>query len=382
MTDHLGQVNNVAMAWSPDPQTGVLVRQVAAHPSLNHHPYFYIPAYDDAMRWLFFVSHRTGRPQAFAQHRPDGEVLQLTHRADLNEWSIHPSHDGRFVYYTAGTNACRVDLETRREELLADFSSAPMMAQGTVADAMGTTTLSHDDRWWAITIRQNSGSRLCVLDTATGAMEYILEAASVFHPEFHPNDASLLRYSGPHDARIWVVRRDGSDNRLVYQRNAARKEWVVHETWIPGRRELLAVDWPYGLFRVSIDDGLRTEVSGLNAWHPVTDRAGRRIVTDTRNPDRGICLLELDTVGDTHHVVCLSQASSLGEHWNANYCPYDDGPIQVYAPQHTHPHPSFSPDGRFVVFTTDRSGWSEVMEVDLQSCLGLDRHANRSAAAK
>ena len=32
----------------------------------------------------------------------------------------------------------------------------------------------------------------------------------------------------------------------------------------------------------------------------------------------------------------------------------------MYAPQHTHPHPAFSPDGRQVVFTSDRGGFAQV----------------------
>jgi oligogalacturonide lyase len=35
----------------------------------------------------------------------------------------------------------------------------------------------------------------------------------------------------------------------------------------------------------------------------------------------------------------------------------------VYAPQHTHPHPSFSADGTRVVFTSDRTGVAQVYEV-------------------
>jgi len=52
----------------------------------------------------------------------------------------------------------------------------------------------------------------------------------------------------------------------------------------------------------------------------------------------------------------------------ADHCPYDDddykqGKWKVYAPQHTHPHPSFSPDGRRVVFTSDATGHSQIYEV-------------------
>jgi oligogalacturonide lyase len=341
------------------------VRRVLPEAALQHHPFFYVPAYDDAMRWLFFVSHASGRPQIFAEHRPDREIVQLTRRNDLNEWSLHPSHDGRYVYFTAGSSACRINLATLQEEILAEFGDAPMVASGTVGDAMGTTTLSRDDRWWAIPVREQSGSRLYLVDTHSCNVECILEAPIIFHPQFHCEDSSLLRYCGRYDTRIWVVNRDGSDNRLVYQRDARRKEWVVHETWIPGRREILAVDWPHGLFRVAIDSGERSDISGLNVWHPVTDRTGRRIVTDTRNPDRGICLLDMQGASDAYEVVCQPAASNCGDHWDTDHCPYDDGPMNVYAPQHTHPHPTFSPDGKYVVFTTDASGQAAVMEAEL-----------------
>jgi Tol biopolymer transport system component len=39
--------------------------------------------------------------------------------------------------------------------------------------------------------------------------------------------------------------------------------------------------------------------------------------------------------------------------------------VTVYAPQHTHPHPSFSPDGSRVVFTSDRTGLAQVYEADV-----------------
>ena len=51
-----------------------------------------------------------------------------------------------------------------------------------------------------------------------------------------------------------------------------------------------------------------------------------------------------------------------------DHCPYDDddfkqGKWTVYAPQHT--HPSFSPDGRYVVYTSNRTGHAQVYEVEV-----------------
>jgi oligogalacturonide lyase len=347
----------------------VRTRDVTPSSSLHHHPYFYVPAYDDAMRWLFFVSHESGTPQACAEVRADRRTIQLTHRSDLNEWSVHPSHDGRYVYYSAGSNLCRVSMETLKEEVLADFSGHSMRAAGMVAAGMGTLSVSRDDRWVALPVCADSGSRLYVINTDSGKTECIAEGESIFHPQFHPEDSFLIRYSGPHTARMWAVNRDGSDQRMYYQRDVSRKEWAVHESWIPGTHDVLATDWPHGLFRVSVDDGKRTEVAAFNAWHPLTDCAGRRIITDTLHPDRGLCLFNLDDPEAGFQVLCHSGATSRGDHWNCDHCPYDDGPVKVYAPQHTHPHPCFSPDGRYVVFTTDRSGNATVVEVDLEAGL-------------
>lgn len=49
---------------SVDPRTGATIRQVTAAPAIHHQPFFFIPAYDDAMRRLIFVSHRTGAPRS------------------------------------------------------------------------------------------------------------------------------------------------------------------------------------------------------------------------------------------------------------------------------------------------------------------------------
>ena len=59
---------------STDPRTGVRIRQVTSFPAIHHHPFYYLPAYDDAMRHLVFVSHRTGHPQVFLERREHAAV--------------------------------------------------------------------------------------------------------------------------------------------------------------------------------------------------------------------------------------------------------------------------------------------------------------------
>ena len=202
-----------------DPRTGIAIRQVTDLSAIHHHPFYYIPPYDGAGHRLFFISHRTGAPQLYYEDGAGGPLVQITDRPDLNEWSCHPSRDGKYAYYSAGSSGWRVDLEQLREERIASFGDAPIRQPGMVGASMGTTTLSSDDRWWCVYVKASNSFRLHIIDVQTGENSVILERDTIAHPQFHPDDPSLLRYAGPYDKRIWVINRDGSDNRLVYRRD-------------------------------------------------------------------------------------------------------------------------------------------------------------------
>jgi oligogalacturonide lyase len=193
----------------------------------------------------------------------------------------------------------------------------------------------------------------------------ILERDTIGHPEFHPADSMLIRYAGPYHQRMWVIHRDGTGNRLVYERDSSRKEWIVHETWLPGTRELVVANWPRGVIGVNVETAEVRHICSFNAWHPGVNRQGTQMCADTTFPDRGLLLFDPNNSSSDPALLCLSKSSNEGAHWNIDHCPYDDGPIQVYAPQHTHPHPSFSPDGRHIVFTSDRTGQAQVYEATL-----------------
>lgn len=377
-----------------DARTQASIRRITSAPAIHHHPFFMIPAYDDAMQWTVFASDRTGKPQIFAEVRESGKLLQLTDRPDVSDWSIHPSHDGKYVYFTAGSGGWRVHIPSGKEEQLVDFAelgdpanklpaspgvtvvsqggrspqtSVAMREKGMVGAAMGTTALSHDDRYWAVKFNVGKEANLAIVDTQTGKSQIILQRDTVAHLQFCPDDNNLLFYAGPLTDRVWVIHRDGSGDRRLYQR--APGEWITHETWIPGTRELAFVDWPNGVRAIHVDTGAERRVCSFNAWHPVCDRTGKRMVADTNFPDIGLQLFDArDGVGQPTPLA-YPEASSMGAHWAGPF-PYDKGPIEVYAPQHTHPHPSFSPDGRYILYTSDRTGHAQLYELDLHS-LGL-----------
>ena len=343
-----------------DRETGARVRQVTDFPCINHHPFYYLRAFDDPMSILAFASLRTGRPEIYAEWQDDGRIMQLTERNGINDYSFQASPDGRYVYYTTADAAYMTEVSSCREEEVARFADFAGSAT-----AAGTTTVSHDGLWWAVPVKLGAGSGMVIISTATGKAEIILEKDSIGHPEFHPDDSSLLRYAGHYTNRIWVVNRDGSEDRLAYERNAEEKEWIVHETWRPGSREILTTQWPHGIIGIDIDSGAVRKVCSFNAWHPSVNRQGTMMCADTTFPDRGLQLFDvLDGKGEPR-TLCLSDSSNEGAHWDTDHCPYDDGPTKVYAPQHTHPHPAFSPDGRCVAYTSDRTGWPQVYVVEI-----------------
>ena len=357
-----GSVYPAEARFFTDKATGARIRQVTDQPSIHHHPFFFVPAYDDAMARLVFVSHRSGRPEIFAEERSSGKLVQLTEREGIGEYSIYPSHDGRYVYLTAGTGAYRVHTETQKEEQLVDLGDIKLREAGMVADAMGTTALSFDDRYWALRFSSGGCANLAVIDTESGACDVILQRDTIAHLMFCPDDNNLLYYAGPLKDRVWVINRDGSGNRRLYQRGAG--EWITHEVWIPGTRELAFVDWPRGIRCINVDSGSERGVTSFNAWHAICNAQGSLMVADTNYPDIGLQLFDpRDGIGEPL-TLCHPKASNAGEHWGGPF-PYEDGPIKVYAPQHTHPHPSFSPDSRHVVFTSDCTGQAQTYEADI-----------------
>lgn len=351
-------------SWNVDAKTGVRIRKVTNAPAIHHHPFFFISAYDDRMEWLTFVSHRAGTPQIFVEERASGDLVQLTDRDDLGEWSVHPGPDGQYVYFTAGNAAWRVEIGTGEEEMLADFGPVNMREAGMVAAAMGTTTMSRDGRWWAVKFNQGDEACLAIVDTREMTWNIILRRDTIAHMVFSPDDDNLLFYAGPLTDRVWVIHRDGTGNRRLYERTPG--EWITHESWLPGTGELLLTTWPHGIRAINLGTGRQRTVTTFNAWHPIANRRGTLMVADTNFPDIGLQLFDPRNGKGDPETLCFPEASSMGAHW-AGLFPYNNGPISVYAPQHTHPHPSFSPDGSRIVFTSDCTGFAQVYEVEVPS---------------
>jgi oligogalacturonide lyase len=314
-----------------DRDTGATIWQMTGHPAVSHHLHFTNPSFTPNGRHLLFVSSRAGPPNLFAAELESGEIRQLTDIEDLDPFSAMPAKDSARVFYTAGEELCAVYLEEGDTEVVGSFPGA----------VLGACHLSADGTWVVTRVQRDGRSAITAVMTggATGSTSHtVLETEKeVGHVQFAPTADNVILYACDARPRIWTVRFDGTGDRCLYR--PGPDECIVHETWRGNGEEILFVRWPHALMAVSRDGGRVRTIAAFNAWHPASRRDGGLIVCDTTQPDLGLQLVDPGT--GERRTLCHPRASSQDAPW-------------------TQPCPSFSPDGRFVAYTSDATGHSQV----------------------
>src|SRR5580704_6011777 len=110
-----------------DRVTGTRVRQLTAHPSINHPSYFLQSSFTPNGEALIFTSYRTGSAQLFEiASYPDGEIRQLTDGPAIHPFSpaIHP--DGGRVFFVRGGGVWEIDRATLTERCVVEFAGAQL----------------------------------------------------------------------------------------------------------------------------------------------------------------------------------------------------------------------------------------------------------------
>ncbi len=203
----------------------------------------------------------------------------------------------------------------------------------------------------------NPECRLINIDLHTGERQVILqEKRWLGHPIYRPFDDNTVAFchEGPRDAidaRMWLINQDGSNLRKVRQHDAG--ESFTHEFWVPDGSALYYVahkenDPQRYLFSA---DPATLENRQLMAIPPcshlMSNHDGSLIVGDGAPHNTGDISLNdpfiwvFDIKNGTQKAICQHNTS-----WKVL-----DGDRQV-----THPHPSFSPDNKWVLYTSDEEG--------------------------
>jgi len=347
-----------------------MVRQLTAYRAHSHHLYFTNPGWYDGGERLVFASDREDRTNLFSIELATGEITQLTDLEPLpapREVSflsacVNPLRAEAYFWY--GGTLTALDLHSFEQRPLFEAPNGMSCHMSNVtADGRFVCAALNEDLSRRIRTDLNRGyvgfpaiwaamphCQIVRVPVEGGAADVVHEENYwIGHVNTSPTQAHLLSFchEGPWDRvdnRIWGLDlRDGKTWKI--RPRAEEGERVGHEYWMAdgvriGHHGAYADRRPfYGAIRYDNEERVEAEFPGGSTHFHSND-------------------LEL-IVGD----------GSSGNPWLLLWRFRDgrfEGPRMLanhrasFHVQITHVHPRFSPDGRWVLYTSDASGYGNV----------------------
>jgi len=331
-----------------DTRTGACVRNLT--PNLERAQVIYPthPMWTPNMEYFVFHAEYAGRSLPYARHMKTGYARPLIDE-DIGASVLDPKN-GRLYYLRRNeVRVISVSLAFRRmaaPRLVALLPAKVLRMEGVLSldskgDWLYAGAVLEEGRKWALVALHISSARwqmVTELDFRIG------------HVQANPWIASVIMFchetGGDAPQRTWVVNANGAGLRPFYKETY--NEWVTHEVWWGGLRALFTI-WPYdeehkqkphGVVSADFATGKPTVHAQFPAWHTHGSPDGKWIVAD--DFDRNLWLIK----AETNERRLLTQGH-LGNGFD------------------THPHPSFTPDSKAVVFNSSRNGKEEIFMVDL-----------------
>ncbi len=344
------------------------VLQLTTKGGVNICQYFTHRSWTMDDEWIVFVSNRTGGAELHAANVHTGEVAQITRNANvfLHGWAIAP--DDRSIIYVGGPKLDefhRVDMHGGGDRLVAKFPPHFAGFFPSIIDAA-----PDGDTFYMCTNTRPTlyPSNLLVGSISRGTVAPFFseadEAAHFFdHQMLCPTNPSLLQINKTHrsqfghgDApqRMWLLDVGTREMRPLYKQKKGPLhgfERVCHEAWLADGKHLCFVVRRDKVKVVKIDGAFGGEPSwcagkGPNFWHVSANPARPMLAADTMWDDTGIWLIEL-VAGSRGRLFDL--CASRSEWQDPSFADLEN--LFPYAIQ-GHPHPGWSPSGRYLHFTT------------------------------
>jgi oligogalacturonide lyase len=340
-------------------------------------PYFTNTAFTPDSKTIAFHSNRHGKTDIFTVEIRSGEITQLTDippnipapslryfqegehyprvRCDLVSWI------DRTVYFHGGNEFRRVSIDTLEEEVLWRvpddiIAGLPHMnSDGTliVFPAMDVElfNIAEDEKpqfqhsvWRRVKENPYLMSYLIVLDLTTRKVaEWTRENSWISHAQFSPLDSKRILYCHEGvwedvDDRIWMFDRTTGEKWNL--RKQTSDVCIGHEMWITGTERVLYHGWigektMFGFINADGSDMVEYLADSRFYGHFCPNRYGSVLVTDAGIHKDMISLVTFEDGKVVFEPLC--RHGSIWKHgWD-------------------HPHPHFSPDGKWIVFTASHS---------------------------
>lgn len=354
-----------AISRGADPRTGAEIKQLTSAPVISTSIYCEVPFMDPGSRWFVFDRQRDSYgPADF--WRADLVTNRITPVCEgamkFNGAAVSP--DQRFFYCARDLGG---EIEIVRTEI-ATLEQTSRVYQGLLKPTT-MATVGPDCR--TCVFGACLGGRLygvVLLDLETGEWRVIDEGDDLInsHPQIEPGrgtdlmiqhnrggiaeDGRVVRLVGEEGATFYLIPTEGGTRTELPAGRPFTPPCQGHQAWVGstgeiiftttgGTREQMIAEGNLFALRPG-DERARVVASGYVYGHPNTSRDGRFFVSDTF--EEGDIIVGSMRTGRTH-ILCGSGSS---QSW--------------MSPQYCHPHPYFSPDRRWVIYTSDRTGVSQV----------------------
>ncbi|HER09281.1 MAG TPA: hypothetical protein ENO20_10270 [Bacteroides sp.] len=355
------------------PETGREVWQITKGDDPSVACYFEGQAFTGDERYLVYSSLRTGKWMLYRVELETGVQEPLTFaEREINgdDYTVMP--DGERVCYLDGWEMYANRVETGEEELLFDFKGH------LPAPPRFTGSFTNDGRYTMVFISGDTLKAIYRTDLETGEVLEVHRRTEgrISHPLINPEDPRVISYvPGPDTqndmtlpmekrARTWKVDLDaGTDRQFLTVPYGFR---ATHESWShDGSRFFFFRKTRPGWSPVAIcsmdkaggDLRVHFESDTIRLGHGVSSRDGRWFISDSQEPGSNeLVLVNLES-GEAQ-VLCRPDASITEGH-------------DAFA----HVHPSFSPGGNYVAFTSDRTGTPQVYVVPVGDLTGSGVYA-------
>lgn len=370
-----GSIHQFNFHRTTDAGTGTQLTRLTPPEVLCHRNYFYQKCFTNDGSKLLFAGEFDGNRNYYLLDLQLQQAVQLTEGPGDNTFGGFLSPDDRFLYYVKNERELRrVELSNCNEQTVYRVPEE-WVGYGTwVANSECTSLVGIEiDRedWQPLTdwkifhsfFTKNPHCRLLRVDLASGESRVIYEDHIwLGHPIYRPyhSDCVAFCHEGPHDlvdARMWLINEDGSNMRKV--KTHAPGESCTHEFWVPDGSALMYVSYLKGqqernICRYDPQTGQDEIVMTMPACsHLMSNYDGSLLVGDGSATPVDIKDSQGYTIENDPWLYVFDAKQKRQARLAAHNSSWRvlNGDRQV-----THPHPSFTPDNRQVLFTSDFEG--------------------------
>jgi Tol biopolymer transport system component len=360
------------IVWKPewikyqDSLTGREVWQITSHDSVSAPCYFENQAFTADEKFLVFTSKRTGAWEIYSACLENGEITALTKFCMVS--------NPRYTINPAGTGVCfinewilyKIDIDDLLLDTLMNFSGL------LPAKPRFSASFTNDGRYTLVSASPDSVQMLYRVDLSTKQLRLVLGKSEgrFSHPLICPTDPDIITYvPGPDTqnnmslpmqerARTWKIDLSKDENKPFLVCPYGYR--ATHESWSKNGER-------FYFYRKTVPGWKPVTISSINKngkdykgyftsdtirlGHGSPDNDEKWFISDSQDPWINPLML-INLKSQESHIICWTNSS-----------------IAEGLTEFTHVHPFFSPTGKYVCFTSDRTGVCQVYVVPVEDLI-------------